>query len=168
MTPDFTLRQWFARLLSGRPHVRIHPGEYLDRWYLIPRNRFFNVYLHRFLGSDPGRHLHDHPWWNLSIVLKGGYDESRPVGSPYWEYRYEERTEGVVEIATFPLLRLKPHGPGSVVLRKATDSHSLKMLKIPTWTLFITGRKTREWGFWDSQGWMQWEDYYRKYNLPLE
>ena len=28
---------------------------YLLRWHLIPRNRFFNVYLHRMLNSDEGK-----------------------------------------------------------------------------------------------------------------
>ena len=41
---------------------------YLERWHLIPRNRFFNVYLHKFSGPDSCRELHDHPWWNLSII----------------------------------------------------------------------------------------------------
>ncbi len=28
---------------------------YLLRWYLIPQNRFFNVYLHKILRSDDDR-----------------------------------------------------------------------------------------------------------------
>lgn len=34
---------------------------YLLRWWVIPRNRFFNVYLHKFLRDDDDRALHDHP-----------------------------------------------------------------------------------------------------------
>jgi hypothetical protein len=48
---------------------------YLLRWYLIPRNRFFNVYLHKIVRSDDDRALHDHPWWWLSVMLKGRYAE---------------------------------------------------------------------------------------------
>jgi hypothetical protein len=48
---------------------------YLERYYLCT---LFNVrfYLHRFVDSDPGRGLHDHPWpWAASIVLSGWYWE---------------------------------------------------------------------------------------------
>src|SRR5262245_55579519 len=49
--------------------------DYLRRWYVIPRNRIFNVYMHQFIRSDDDRALHDHPWWNLSFLLNGRYVE---------------------------------------------------------------------------------------------
>src|SRR4051795_4015193 len=51
---------------------------YLVRWWVIPRNRFFNVYLHKFLRDDDDRALHDHPWISLSFILRGGYIEHTP------------------------------------------------------------------------------------------
>src|SRR5580704_9904819 len=48
---------------------------YMRRWWVIPRNRIFNIYLHHFLRSDDDRALHDHPSWNVSILLKGEYTE---------------------------------------------------------------------------------------------
>ena len=50
---------------------------YLERYYLftILGVRF---YLHRFVGSDPERGMHDHPWpWAASLVLSGSYLEER-------------------------------------------------------------------------------------------
>jgi hypothetical protein len=44
----------------------------MRRWWVIPRNKFFNIYLHHFLHSDDDRALHDHPWWNVSILLRSG------------------------------------------------------------------------------------------------
>jgi hypothetical protein len=46
---------------------------YLRRHWLIPRNRFFNIYVHEFLRSDDDRALHDHPWlfnacWTVFIT----------------------------------------------------------------------------------------------------
>jgi hypothetical protein len=35
---------------------------YLLRWWIIPRNRWCNVYLHKILRDDDPRALHDHPW----------------------------------------------------------------------------------------------------------
>jgi hypothetical protein len=150
----YPLWHWAKRLLSGQPHLRIHPGEYLDRWYLIPRNRFFNIYLHRFHGSDPGRHLHDHPWWSLSIVLRGHYTEvlpERPLARRYGVWGNER-------------VRL----PGSFVLRRPTDQHTLVRVARPTWTLFLTGPRVREWGFWENGEWVPWEEYYRRHDLPLD
>lgn len=37
-----------------------HERPYLLRWFIIPRNRFFNIYLHKFLRSDDDRALLDH------------------------------------------------------------------------------------------------------------
>src|SRR5690606_35831081 len=48
---------------------------YLKRWWLIPRNPIFNVYLHQFLRDDDDRALHDHPWPWCSILLDGSYIE---------------------------------------------------------------------------------------------
>lgn len=72
-----TIAQWFATLLSGRPHFIIGGTDrpYLLRWFLIPRNRWFNIYLHKFCRDDDDRALHDHPWWFVSIMLQGSYVE---------------------------------------------------------------------------------------------
>jgi hypothetical protein len=53
-------------------------GPYMRRWWIIPRNRFLNIYLHQILRDDDDRALHDHPWWNVSIILRGGYFECTP------------------------------------------------------------------------------------------
>jgi hypothetical protein len=65
---------------AGRlPDVRI-PGDmsippYMLRWWKIRRNAFFNVYYHIVRRSDDDTALHDHPWWNFSILLEGSYTE---------------------------------------------------------------------------------------------
>lgn len=48
---------------------------YLQRWFILPRNPVFNIYYHKFLHSDDDRALHDHMYFNLSILLKGRYIE---------------------------------------------------------------------------------------------
>lgn len=101
---------------------------YLKRWWVIPRNRFFNIYLHHMLRPDRDV-LHDHPWWNLSIVLKGGYIETTP---------------------TSKVARL----PGSIVFRFAKALHSLAPLGDGCWSLFFTGPRFRVWGFDCPKGWV--------------
>ena len=64
--------RWVIGKAAKRPPNAIIGGPenpYLLRWWLIPRNRWFNVYLHQFKRSDDDRALHDHPWINASIVL---------------------------------------------------------------------------------------------------
>lgn len=54
---------------------------YLERYYLTT---LFGVriYLHRFVGSDPDRGLHDHPWaWGASLILSGWYMEESRSGT---------------------------------------------------------------------------------------
>lgn len=138
------LAAWRVWAVSNRsPDFVIGTPEspYLNRWYVIPRNRFFNVYLHQILRSDDDRALHDHPWVNLSIVLRGAYREIMPSGHP--------RHVGNE--------MLKWRRRGSMVARWPSSAHRLEIdAGRPCWSLFITGPKVREWGFWCPQGWKVW------------
>jgi len=126
-----------------QPDIEIggHADPYLRRWYVIPRNRWANVYLHQFCRSDDDRALHDHPWFNISIILRGRY--------------FEHMQDGTV------LLRKA----GRIVCRPSIAAHRIELLldqdfsERRVWTLFITGPKVRDWGFWCPQGWRHWEDF---------
>ena len=107
---------------------------YMDRWWIIPCNHWFNIYLHHFKRSDDDRALHDHPWWNVSILLSGRYIEHTPDHSYIREV-------------------------GEIVGRKATATHRIELIDGPVWTLFITGPKIREWGFHCPKGWKLWKDF---------
>lgn len=111
---------------------RIIGENYLFRWHLIPRNPLFNIYLHRFMESDDSRALHDHPWHSVSILLKGSYREHFKDG---------------------PKLR----EAFQIFGRKAATAHRIEVVDGPVWTLFITGRKVREWGFHCPKGWRHWK-----------
>lgn len=129
-------------IAEGRePDVVIGGREdpYLARWFLIPRNRWFNVYLHHFLRSDDDRALHDHPWWNLSILLRGAYVEHtvRPGG-------INVRTQ---------------RQAGAMKLRRAASAHRIELPDGPVWTLFVTGPRLRSWGFHCPKGWVHWRRF---------
>ena len=51
---------------------------YLKRW-VMEWNQF-SVRLHHFLSSDDDRAFHDHPWWFVTLVLKGSYVDASPSG----------------------------------------------------------------------------------------
>lgn len=112
---------------------------YMRRWWLIPRNRFFNVYLHQILRDDDDRALHDHPWVNASLILLGGYFEVLP-------------TKG----ATLHRVLRKA---GAVKLRRPTAAHRLEVAGGECWTLFITGPTVHRWGFWCDQGFVHWKRF---------
>lgn len=130
---------------SYEPDVILAPDgdPYLYRWHLLYDNTRGNVFLHLQVKSDPERPLHDHPWDNVSVVIVGGYDElyaspadpaaGHPLPKPY--HRSLRK--------------------GDVVRRDATTAHRLILpAGIPyTITLFTTGPKLRDWGFWYPDGW---------------
>lgn len=131
--PDYTIRRRGGTVVCYR-------------WWVIPRNRFFNVYLHEWVGSDDDGALHDHPWPNLSWVLEGGYSDLTPAkgGSPVtgpWR-----RTEMRV---------------GSIRFRWPREPHRVELPEgeARTWTLFFTGPKVRSWGFYCPKGWVPWWEY---------
>lgn len=125
------LRRFFYRepdFIIGTPE-----SPYMRRWWVIPRNRVFNIYLHNIVRSDDDRALHDHPWWNLSILLAGMYREITPAGLFF-------------------------RGRGSFIFRRAESAHRLEV-DGPTWSLFITGPNVRTWGFHCPKGWVPWQQF---------
>lgn len=131
---------FLERIADRRPPDFIVGGKedpYLMRWWILPRNRFFNVYLHHFLRSDDDRALHDHPWWNLSILLKGEYTEHTIAAG------------GVNQAAV--------RKAGQFKFRGATSAHRIELHDGACWTLFITGPRLREWGFHCPRGWRPWQ-----------
>jgi len=113
---------------------------YMRRWFIIPQNKIINIYLHHFLRSDDDRALHDHPWSNLSILLKGSYTEHsvRP---------------GQIEVKS--VLQ-----KGQVKFRiSGKYAHRIELTDGECWTLFITGPKYRKWGFHCKGGWVPWNQF---------
>jgi hypothetical protein len=74
------LQAWARSVMERKPDFVIG-ADYLRRWWVIPRNRWFNIYLHRIRHDDDDRALHDHPWANITLVLKGAYVEHTPHGT---------------------------------------------------------------------------------------
>ncbi|MGH8701541.1 MAG: hypothetical protein ACREVR_10275, partial [Burkholderiales bacterium] len=118
---------------------------------------WFGMRLHNTMRPDRDRHLHDHPWWNVSLILKGGYVEKLPVSQKSARWHMHTSDGVMVEDARFARRDV-----GAIVVRRATDRHSLVALScVPCWSLFIVGRKRRGWGFHTPQGWVP-EAIYRQ------
>jgi hypothetical protein len=132
-------------------------GAYLHRWFVIPRNRWLNVYLHQFLRDDDDRALHDHPWWSASLMLGGAYIEHTIDAGGI--HRRELilagalRFRGATHAHRIELVR------GGFWLRQAPDAAPTP-IALPCWTLFITGPRLRRWGFHcPKEGWIPWESF---------
>lgn len=113
---------------------------YLRRWWIILRNRWFNIYLHHFPSSDDDRARHDHMYFNLSILLRG---------------RYTEHT-----IKAGGVRRAVEYVAGSLKLRSPWTAHRIEIKSgEECWSLFITGPRMRSWGFHCPNGWRHWKDF---------
>jgi hypothetical protein len=106
---------------------------YLKRYFVWNDNRGPekkpHIYLHKFINSDPDRNLHDHPWNFISFILWRGYVEETPGGVKKRKY------------------------PGMILYRPANWAHRVHITK-PAWTLVLTFKKKREWGFHTLKGWI--------------
>lgn len=140
-----TNHRWLRKWLSGEPHQIIGGTErpYMLRWYILPRNPVINVYLHKFMRSDDDRALHDHPWWFVSLMLKGEYEEITADGNTVAE-RHKLRKAGS--------LAFRPaewrHRVQLLVDMEAYRPHDTPLPEKPCWTIIVTGRRSRSWGFW--------------------
>nr|WP_234797011.1 hypothetical protein [Mycobacteroides chelonae] len=155
--------RWLRKWLHRQPHQIIGGRDrpYLLRWYVIPRNRWLNIYLHKFLRSDDDRALHDHPWWFVSLILKGRYHEvteglvrRRHSGSVAFR-RAEWRHRVVLLHGTCEPCRGTGVGYGKVPDGRwmetdcgTCDGSGETRRELPCWTLIVTGPRARLWGFW--------------------
>ena len=145
------LKKLFKRW--GRYRVimdRVENEPYLERYYVFlqDRNRFpFNVFVHKFLKSDPDD-VHDHPWPFFTVILRGGYWE--------WTPQFDAQGRKINEVA-------KWCGPGSFRCASADQYHRIELdPDITAWTLFMPGPKKRDWGFLVKNKWVQWEQYLKQ------
>jgi len=103
------------------------------RWRLA-RIGWLGVYLHHFVCNDWLGDMHDHPYRLVSIGLLGKYREETPSGA---------------RIYRSPWLR---SFPASHIHRIMVDGGSC-------WTIMITLKPVRTWGFWTSAGWTPCDKY---------
>lgn len=128
-------RSWLCKVDIDRK-----PGEpYLTR-YVIFRTKWASLYIHQFHASDYDV-PHDHPWWWLSIPLRRGYIEHFIDGQN-------------VERKVFrPIIR-DPRSFHWVEVRKGDEGK--------VWTLFLMGKRIREWGFMTPDGWVDEITYQKR------
>lgn len=113
---------------------------YAYRWVFI----FFgySIRVHHFLRSDDKRYFHDHPWWFLTFVLKGSYTDVSSEGRDTlkrFSFRY----------------------------RPSNHSHYVDIPKGGCWTVLLTGKPVRKWGFWVNGKLKRPLKYFHKFGHPI-
>lgn len=133
---------WLQAWLCGLPHfiVGSFSDPYLLRWHITPRNPIFNIYLHKFMRDDDDRALHDHPWWFVSLIVKGNY--------------WENLENKILHRKRWSIARRSATARHRVYLNR--DSHGCPA---PCWTIVVTGRTVREWGFWCNERFVHWKTF---------
>ena len=120
---------------------------YLERYYVFLKDRTwfpFNIFIHKFLKSDPDD-VHDHPWPYATLILKGGYWE--------WVPQFSSLGNKVGEVAHW-------RGPGHFRICSATSFHRIELdPTVECWTMFMPGPQRREWGFLVRGQWIHNEQY---------
>lgn len=139
---------WLDKI--GRKRIvmdRQNNEPYLERYYLFLKDRKkfpFNIFLHKFLKSDPD-HVHDHPWPYATLILKGGYYE--------WIPQFDEQGLLSCEIR-------KWRGPGHFRTCNPESYHRIELKEgVTPWTLFMPGPQKREWGFLVKNKWVHNDEY---------
>ena len=146
------IKQLFFNFMEKTERKRIvmdrqNDEPYLERYYLFLKDRKhfpFNIFLHKFLKSDPDD-VHDHPWPYATLILKGGYYEWTPV--------FDVEGKKITETCRW-------RGPGHFRICSATSYHRIELdPNITAWTMFMPGPQKREWGFFVKNKWVHNDIY---------
>lgn len=112
---------------------------YAYRWVLILFG--YSIRVHHFMRSDDKRFYHDHAWWFLTFVLKGTYTDVSASGRDLlkrFSFRY----------------------------RPAHHAHYVDVPLGGCWTVLVTGKPARKWGFWVDGKLKRPLKYFDKYGHP--
>lgn len=129
----------------------------LYRWKLHI-NGDFMVYLHRFGRSDEDRQLHDHPFSFVSLILKHGYHEVRPIAPLRERLAVGDKSFDLDD----PQVQERAYyAPGSMLFRPSWYAHRVELEKtLPSWSLVVRTRKANDWGFFTHDGWKLWSEWH--------
>lgn len=119
-------------------------GEKFTRYVLL-KTKWFSIYVHQLWAPSWHPECHDHPWWFLTLLLKGGYLE-KVNGKNFHRH------------------------PGMVLYRPGSFSHNVITPYGVSWSLIIAGPKSRDWGFrpCDRQGEsIPWDEYRETYHAKV-
>lgn len=146
----YMLRYWLVPYGDPKAGANCGPVSFWRRPLAWLLQRFgIAVRVHKISAPDRDRHLHDHPWSFVSVVLRGWYHERRPLAiRPCFDWAQEYENSSNVR-----------RRAGDICFRRSTDRHRISSVSVDCWTLFITFRMRQWWGFYTPEGKVYWRDY---------
>lgn len=112
---------------------------HFKRWEIL-KTPFGSIWLHAIHKADTDKHLHNHPWDFISVVLKGSYYEQTPKGN-------------------------KKQYPGKINVRNGEGYHKILELVSPVvYTLFFVSKPKRQWGYRVAGEFVDHETYRERKN----
>lgn len=143
----------------GRHRVimdRADAEPYLERYYVFLKDRKwfpFNVFIHKFLKSDPDD-VHDHPWPYATLILRGGYYE--------WTPDFDSHGLQIGETRHW-------RAPGHFRICSSSSYHRIELVPgITAWTMFIPGPQRRDWGFLVNNKWIRHDQYLKERSAGVD
>lgn len=139
-----------ARKVYRKGHIYGTDGSLYMARYGLFETRWLSARVHHIVRPDMDRHMHDHPWAFVSIVLKGSYVECMPMTmDPCFAAEIDRE-----------YMRTKTRRAWSIAWRPATARHCIgRVSEGGVWTLFITGPLRQWWGFFTPADKVHWRDY---------
>ncbi len=114
---------------------------YAYRWVFI----FFgySIRVHKWLRSDDKRYMHNHAWWFLTFVLKGSYTDVS------FDSDYKMKVESCINdsIAHDQCIFKDVVKRFSFRFRPSMHTHYVEIPEGGAWTILLTGKPLRKWGF---------------------
>lgn len=112
------------------------------RWVIPIPLIGWSIRVHKFTPNHRDADPHSHPWWFLTIVLKGSYID-------------EHSTSFLGEVLEVnDVLRR-----GSIRFRRANHVHRVNIGASGCTTVIITGKHRGNWGFYTPEGYMSAAKY---------
>lgn len=168
---SFAMKYWvtFMDRLGRRRIImdRVNDEPYLERYYIFMKDRSerfpFNIFIHKFLKSDPDD-LHDHPWGFFTFIIAGGYWEYQFEDGPpskVTESKKDESENEEAESCVVPKLVKKWRGLGFFQSVPANHTHRIELdpERPDCWTLFIPRLRVQKWGFFKNNNWIEADQY---------
>jgi hypothetical protein len=146
---------WLIQRAMRTPYFHLADADgsvYMERYWLFnpypPKsdgadrrwgNWLPSIRLHKIKREDRDRHMHDHPWNARTVILRGWYEEQRPITDGYISTRRQTGETASLKFGQYH--RISRVSDGGV------------------WTLFITWRHRGTWGFLVDEKKVPWREY---------
>lgn len=139
-----------------RSPIGINGGLYMTRY--IVYLGWLTLRAHKFYRGDDDRAPHDHPWWFITFPLKT-YIEDVFVPQ-HFTRRWAGELFGYESVWTNAYSYPNTVKAWRFHYRPATYRHIVRGSGKPFWSLVISGRPLRMWGFWPRPNkFVPWRDW---------